>query len=159
MLDSVVALGLMAGAMGLTAFLGTLVFAWIGHRLPRVTTLVLGFTLGGPSRFFLLAAMPGVGIAVVGFAIAGIGIGPINPILGTLGYERVPPELRARVFGALTAGVMAGAPIGALLAAACVELGGLQATLIAFGVVYLACTLSPIVVPAWRGADRRPATA
>ena len=103
--------------------------------------------------------MPGVGVAVVGFAIAGIGIGPINPILGTLGYERIPPELRARVFGALTAGVMAGAPIGALLAAACVELGGLQATLIGFGVVYLVCTLSPLVVPAWRGADRRPATA
>ena len=35
-LDSVVALGLMSGAMGVTAFVGTLVFAWIGHRLPRV---------------------------------------------------------------------------------------------------------------------------
>ena len=107
-LDSVVALGLMAGAMGLTAFAGTLVFAWIGHRAPRLATLVIGFTLGGPFRFFLLAAMPGIGPAVIGFAIAGIGIGPINPILGTLGYERVPPELRARVFGALSAGVMAG---------------------------------------------------
>ena len=155
-LDSVVALGLMAGAMGLTAFAGTLVFAWIGHRAPRLATLVIGFTLGGPFRFFLLAAMPGIGPAVIGFAIAGIGIGPINPILGTLGYERVPPELRARVFGALSAGVMAGAPIGALLAAACVELGGLQATLIAFGVIYLVCTLSPLVVPAWRDVARRP---
>jgi MFS family permease len=158
-LDSVVALGLMAGAMGLTAFAGTLVFAWIGHRAPRLATLVIGFTLGGPFRFFLLAAMPGIGPAVIGFAIAGIGIGPINPILGTLGYERIPPELRARVFGALTAGVMAGAPIGALLAAACVELGGLQATLIAFGVVYLVCTLSPLVVPAWRDLSRRPVPA
>jgi MFS family permease len=158
-LHSVVALGLMAGAFGVTAFLGTLVFAWIGHKLPRVATLVVGFTLGGPSRFFLLAAMPGVGIVIVGFAIAGIGIGPINPILGTLGYERVPAELRARVFGALTAGVMAGAPIGALLAAACVEAAGLQTTLIAFGIVYLVCTLSPIVVPAWRGANRHPVTA
>ena len=82
----------MAGAMGLTAFAGTLVFAWIGHRAPRVATLVAGFTLGGPFRFFLLAAMPGVGPAIVGFAIAGIGIGPVNPILGTLGYERVPPS-------------------------------------------------------------------
>ena len=52
---------------------------------------------------------------------------------------------------------MAGAPIGALLAAACVELAGLQATLIAFGVVYLVCTLSPLVVPAWR--DRRTSRA
>ena len=118
-----------------------------------------GFTLGGPVRFFFLATMPGIGPAIVGFAICGIGIGPINPILGTLGYERVPPALRARVFGALSAGVMAGAPLGALLAAGCVELAGLQQTLIAFGLVYLACTLSPLVVPAWRGAERRPAPA
>jgi MFS family permease len=154
-LHSIVALGLMAGAMGLTAFLGTLVFAWIGHRAPRLATLVVGFTLGGPCRFFLLAAMPGIGPAVIGFAIAGVGIGPINPILGTVIYERVPPEMRARVIGALSAGVMAGAPVGALLAAACVEATGLQATLVAFGVVYLICTLSPLVVPAWRGI-RRP---
>jgi MFS family permease len=158
-LDSVLALGLMVGAFGVTAFAGTLVFAWIGHRAPRVATLVAGFTLGGPIRFFLLAAMPGIGPAIVGFAISGIGIGPINPILGTLGYERVPPALRARVFGALSAGVMAGAPLGAILAAGCVELAGLKETLIAFGLVYLACTLSPLVVPAWRGAERRPATA
>ena len=154
-LDSVVALGLMSGAMGLTAFGGTLVFAWIGHRLPRVSTLVVGFTLGGPTRFFLLAAMPGVGPAIVGFAITGTGLGPINPILGTLQYERVPERLRARVFGAVSAGVMAGAPIGALLGAGLVELVGLRETFLVFGTVYLACTLSPLWVPAWRDANRR----
>ncbi len=154
-LDSVVALGLMSGAMGATAFAGTLVFAWIGHRLPRVSTLVAGFTLGGPSRFFFLAAMPGIGPAIVGFAIAGVGIGPVNPILGTLQYERVPERLRARVFGAVSAGVMAGAPIGALLGAGLVELVGLRETFLVFGVVYLACTLSPLFVPAWRDANVR----
>ena len=40
-------------------------------------------------------------IWVNGFTIAGIGIGPINPIFGTLLYERVPEQLRARVFGAV----------------------------------------------------------
>ena len=154
-LDSIVALGLMSGGMGLTAFLGTLVFAWIGHRLPRVSTLVAGFTLGGPSRFFLLAALPGAGPAIAGFAVAGIGIGPINPILGTLQYERVPERLRARVFGAVSAGVMAGAPVGALLGAGLVELIGLQETFLVFGTVYLACTLSPLWVPAWRDANVR----
>lgn len=153
-LDSVVALGLMSGAMGASALAGTLLFAWIGHRLPRVSTLVAGFTLGGPSRFFLLAALPGVGPVLAGFAIAGMGIGPINPILGTIQYERVPERLRARVFGAVTAGVMAGAPIGALLGAAGVEWLGLRTTLVACGLVYLACTLSPLVVPAWRQAER-----
>lgn len=154
-LDSVVALGLMSGGMGMTAFLGTLVFAWIGHRLPRVSTLVAGFTLGGPSRFFFLATLPGVGAAIAGFTIAGAGIGVVNPILGTLQYERVPERLRARVFGAVSAGVMAGAPVGALLGAALVELIGLQETLVVFGTVYLACTLSPLWVPAWRDANRR----
>lgn len=154
-LDSVVALGLMSGGMGLTAFLGTLVFAWIGHRLPRVSTLVAGFTLGGPSRFFFLATLPGVGPAIAGFTIAGLGIGAVNPILGTLQYERVPERLRARVFGAVSAGVMAGAPVGALLGAALVELIGLQETFLVFGTIYLACTLSPLWVPAWRDANRR----
>jgi MFS family permease len=154
-LDSVVALGLMSGAMGLTAFLGTLVFAWIGHRLPRVSTLVAGFTLGGPSRFFFLAALPGVGPAIAGFSVAGLGIGVVNPVLGTLQYERVPERLRARVFGAVSAGVMAGAPVGALLGAALVELIGLQETFLVFGTVYLACTLSPLWVPAWRDANVR----
>ena len=154
-LDSVVALGLMSGGMGLTAFLGTLVFAWIGHRLPRVSTLVAGFTLGGPSRFFFLATLPGVGAAIAGFTIAGAGIGVVNPILGTLQYERVPERLRARVFGAVSAGVMAGAPVGALLGAALVELIGLQETFFVFVTVYLACTLSPLWVPAWRDANRR----
>lgn len=154
-LDSVVALGLMSGGMGLTAFLGTLVFAWIGHRLPRVSTLVAGFTLGGPSRFFFLAALPGVGPAIAGFTIAGLGIGVVNPILGTLQYERVPERLRARVFGAVSAGVLAGAPVGALLGAALVELIGLQETFLVFGTVYLACTLSPLWVPAWRDANVR----
>jgi MFS family permease len=158
-LGSVVALGLMSGALGATAFAGTLVFAWVGHRLPRVATLVAGFTLGGPTRFFLLAALPGVGPVIVGFAIAGIGIGPINPILGTLQYERVPERLRARVFGAVSAGVMAGAPIGALLGATCIETVGLRATVVGFGLVYLACTLSPLVAPAWRGVGARPALA
>jgi MFS family permease len=120
-----------------------------------VATLVAGFTLGGPSRFFLLAALPGVGPAIIGFAITGAGLGPINPILGTLQYERVPERLRARVFGAVSAGVMAGAPVGALLGAGLVEVVGLRETFLVFGAVYLACTLSPLFVPAWRDANVR----
>lgn len=154
-LGSVFVLGLMSGAVGATAFLGTLVFAWVGHRLPRVATLVVGFTLGGPSRFFLLAASPGSAASVAGFAVAGAGLGPINPIIGTMLYEIVPERLRARVFGAVTAGVMAGAPLGALLGAGLVETVGLRATLLGFGGAYLACVLSPLVVPAWRSAPRR----
>ena len=57
-------------------------------------------------------------------ALAGIGIGAVNSILGTLQYERVPARLRGRVFGAVTAAVMAAAPFGALVSAGCVGLLG-----------------------------------
>lgn len=155
-LDSVVALGLMGGALSAGAFAGTLLFAWHGHRLPRVQTLVLAFTVGGALRFFVLAVEPGLVPILVWNVLAGIGIGAVNPIFGTLQYERVPERLRGRVFGAVTAGVLAAAPCGALLAAGCVGVLGLRGTLVAFGTVYAACTLSPLVLPAWRDAARRP---
>jgi MFS family permease len=154
-LDSVVALGLMGGVMSAGATLGAFLFAWRGARLPRVPTLVVGFTLGGAGRFFVLAATPGLGPILVWMAVGGVGIGAVNPILGTLQYERVPARLRARVFGATSAGVMAAAPLGALLGAACVGALGLRGTLVAFGLVYAACTLSPLVVPVWREAGDR----
>jgi hypothetical protein len=43
-----------------------------------------------------------------------------------------------------------------LIAAGCVGVLGLRGTLIAFGTVYAACTLSPLVLSAWRDAARRP---
>lgn len=153
-LQSIVALGILSGVLGGGALIGALLFAWIGTKLPRVPTLVTGFTAGGASRYFVLAAVPGIGPLIAWHAVAGVGIGAVNPICGTLMYERVPDRLRARVFGAVSAGVAAAAPFGALLGAAGISLIGLRATLLVFGVVYLACTLSPLVVPAWRDAGR-----
>ena len=153
---SVVALGLMAGAMGITAFADTLVFDWT-HRAPRLSTLVIGSRSAAPSA--LRSRDAGNRARGIGSRSRGSGSGRSTRSSERLGYERVPPELRARVFGALSAGVMASAPIGALLAAACIELGGLQATLIGFSVIYLVCTLSPLIVPAWRDVARRPVPA
>ena len=41
--------------------------------------------------------------------------GPINPIAFTVMQERVPPEKRGRVFGAILGGVIIAAPIGMLV--------------------------------------------
>ena len=157
-LDSVVALGLMGGALSGGAFAGTLLFAWRGHPLPRVKTLVLAFTVGGALRFFVLAAEPGLVPILVWNVLAGIGIGAVNPILGTLQYERVPERLRGRVFGAVTAGVLAAAPFGALLAAGCVDLLGLRATLVAFGRLRRVHPEPPRAAGLARGSDRRSST-
>ena len=150
---SAVVLGSMVAIFGLTAFLGTVVYGAIGHRLPRRLTLGIGFTIGGAPRVWVLALFPVVPLVLAASAVAGFGIGPVNPIFGTITYERVPTELRARVFGTVTAGAMAGMPLGGLLAGYCAGWLGLRGTLLAFGAVYFVATLSLLVNPAMRGIE------
>lgn len=152
---SAIWLGAMVAAFGGAAFVGTLVFGAIGHRMPRQLTLGLGFTLGGAIRFFLivgLARQPIVLIALL--AVCGFCIGPINPIFDTIAYERIPVMLRARVFGVLTAGAMVGAPLGALIAGAIEPGVGITASLLLFGVAYLVATTSLLINPRLRGMNK-----
>lgn len=148
-------LGAIVASFGGAAFLGTLVFGAIGHRLPRQLTLGLCFTLGGAVRFFLtvgFAAQPFLLVALL--AVCGFCIGPINPIFDTIAYERIPVGLRARVFGVLTAGAMVGAPLGALLAGG-IEPGlGIMPSLLLFGAIYTVATLSLLFIPSLRGMNK-----
>ena len=83
----------------------------------------------------------------------------MNPLITTIEFERVPPELRARVFGATTAGAMMGAPLGGLLGGYCAEWIGTSTTLLVFGAVYLVATASLLVNPALRKMERTDAPA
>lgn len=152
---SAVVLGGMVAVFGLTAFLGAVLFGAIGHRLPRRLTLGIGFSIGGAPRIWTLALVPVVPVVLAVSAVSGFGISVVNPIFGTLEYERVPVDFRARVFGTITAGAMAGTPLGGLLAGYCAAWLGLRWTLVAFGAVYLVATLSLLVNPALRGLDKR----
>jgi MFS family permease len=155
-----VILGAMVAAFGGTAFAGTIVYGAIGHKLPRRLALGGGFTIGGASRFFwivLLAPFPAAMVASQ--AICGFFIGPINPLLATLEYERVPLALRARVFGTLTAGAMLGTPLGGLLAGALGPTIGLMPSMLIFGAIYSVATLSLLVNPALRSLDAPKAPA
>ena len=147
---SAVLLGSIIAAFGGAAFLGTVVFGAIGHRLPRRQTLGIGFTLAGPTRFLSLALIPFAPVLVAISAFAGFCIGPVNPLLSTLEYERVPTHMRARVFGVISAGAMAGTPFGALTSGALASWLGIRPVLLIFGACYLMATLSLLVNPALR---------
>jgi MFS family permease len=150
----------MVAAFGGTAFAGTIVFGAIGHKLPQRLALGGGFTIGGASRFFwivLLAPFPAAMVASQ--AICGFFIGPINPLLTTVEYQRVPLALRARVFGVLTAGAMLGSPLGGLLAGALGPSIGVKPAMLVFGAVYSLATLSLLVNPGLRSLDAPRATA
>ena len=75
-------------------------------------------------------------------AVWGLASGPLNPVLATVAYERVPPHLRGRVLGRDLAGAYLAIPAGAMLGGLAVEYFGVSATLFGIGVCYLAVTLA-----------------
>ncbi|WP_435594370.1 hypothetical protein [Streptomyces panacea] len=84
---------------------------------------------------------------------AGVAGGTINPILTTVMYERVSNRLRSRVAGAMTAGCELAMPLGGLTAGLLAEGAGLSPALLLMGGLYLLASLSPALLPVWRGLD------
>jgi MFS family permease len=152
--DSPVLLGALFSAFGGCALLGTITFGIIGHRLPRRLAFALGFTLVGV-RFWVLALLHLPFALVVLYGIIGLAAAPLNPLIQTVEYERVPTEMRARVFGAIWAGEWIGIPLGVMLSGYLSAWIGLQACLLLWGICYILTTLSVLVNPGFRGMEQK----
>ncbi|HEX6127635.1 MAG TPA: MFS transporter [Candidatus Limnocylindria bacterium] len=149
-------LGILLGVFGAAALAGALLFGAIGARLPRRLTFGLAFvTIGIP--FWILALTPPFWVALVGAAVTGIGAGPINPILHTVIFERVPADMRGRVIGPLTAGAWVAMPLGMLVAGFVSEEFGVVAALVGIAAAYMVVTATIFLNPVMREMERRPA--
>jgi MFS family permease len=148
-------LGLLIAASGGGAVIGGLIFAAIGHRLPRHATFVAAFVLTG-FRFWVYAIYPPLMVLIVTTLITSIGAGPLNPIIGAVEFERIPPTMRGRVFGAVTAGAWIAMPLGMLLGGVLTDRFGTFPMLIGLAVTYLITTLSMAFVPAMKEMNRKP---
>ncbi len=146
-------LGLMFAAMGGGSVVGALVFGAIGHRLSRRWTFVWMFVITG-LRFWALAMFPSLPVVLLTLVITGIAAGPLNPIISTIAYERVPANMRGRIFGTVTAAAYVAMPLGILLGTFALEQFGLQWSLLGMGACYLITTLSLVINPAIREMDR-----
>lgn len=150
------AFGILVGVMGGGALAGSLVFSVVGHRLPRRAVFVTAFALaGGPPFLALAAGLPLPALAAV-FALSGFAAGALNPIIGALKLERVPPGMRARVYGAIRAGCWAAMPLGSLAAGFASSRFGTAATLTAIGACYLLVAVTPLAGGPWRTMAARP---
>ena len=152
--QSAVPFGFIVAASGGSAFVGTLLFGTIGHRLPRRLTYGIGYIIGGALNFWVFLFLPVLPILIAWQIIAGLAIASVNPIFFTVMQERLPDEMRARVFGAMGAGVLAGIPLGTFISGYVVAWLGLQMTLLIMGVLYLVTTLSLLVNPALKGLEK-----
>jgi Na+/melibiose symporter-like transporter len=150
---SVLPIGLLSGVFGGCAFLSTVLFGIFGHRLPRRMTFALCFIVIG-IRFWALALRLPIPALVVLYAFNGLAVGPINPIATTVEQEVTPVRMRARVFGAATAGYLAGIPLGGLVGGYLINGIGLLPALFAMGGCYLLMTSSLLVNPALKDMRR-----
>lgn len=155
-MHSAAAIGWFGGALAAGALGGVLLAAWIGPRLPRRMTFAVGYLIGGAPPFFALAAFGTLAPAVLVAAVAGIAGGVLNPILGAVAYERIPPNLQTRVFGLTQGSAWVGTALGPLLGGVLASAAGLVPTLVSCGAAMLAVTICPFVFPVWRGMDRSP---
>ncbi|WP_245854968.1 MFS transporter [Micromonospora wenchangensis] len=153
-LGGATAFGLLVGAMGGGALVGSLLFSAVGHRLPRRATFVTAFAVAGGPPFWALAAAPPLPWVLAVFALSGFAAGAINPLLGAVELERVPAHLRARVFGVIGAGCWAGIPLGALAAGVAVDGFGTTPVLLTVGCCYLLVVLTPLLGGPWRTMSR-----
>jgi MFS family permease len=136
-------LGGLIAAFGGGAVVGAVVYGIAGHRLPRRVTFVTGvFSIG--LGITTLALLPPVPIMLAAMLLAGLISGPNGPLVATVLQERTPHTMRARVFGASTAIGFSAAPLGVLVAGALLEVTGVQLTLVAMSVIFLAvsCALA-----------------
>ncbi len=145
--------GLVVAVFAGSALAAALLYGAVGHRFPRRAVLTAGFLLAGPPMYLVAATTSSVAPLLATAVAGGLGAGVLNPILATVMFERVPEELRSRVAGATTAGVLMATPLGGLVTGLLVERSGLTAALLGTAGLYLLVALAPVVFPAWRGMD------
>jgi MFS family permease len=150
---SAVRLGLMVATFGGGTVAGVVAYGVVGPRLPRRPTLLTAIGLAG-LPLWPIALVDRFSVILVALFAMGASIGPISPLVMTIMHERVPAELRGRVFGALTAIASGSVPLGILMTGFLIELLGLQSTIITLGVAYLAIALTALVSPAFREIEK-----
>jgi MFS family permease len=152
--DSALPLGLVLSASGGGALVTALVFGAVGQRLSRRAVFFGGFLLA-TVRFFVFALVPPVWALVVTALLSGFGSGPINPVISTISYERIPAQYRGRVLGSLTSLAYVAMPLGSVLGGLALQVVDIRMLLVVLGVVYVATILIAMATPAMRQMDAR----
>jgi MFS family permease len=147
-------LGLLLSANGGGAVIGGLLYAAIGHRLPRHGTFVAAFMFTG-LRFWVYALYPPAWILILVTLITSLGAGPISPIIAAIQFEHVPVNMRGRVFGAITAGVGFAMPLGLLLGGVLTENLGTFVMMIGLAIAQFITTLSMALIPVMKAMNRK----
>jgi MFS family permease len=152
------AVGLVFSVWGGASMLGALVAAAYGTRLPRFATYLVAFLITGIPRFVLFAIGVPLWVILAMCVIGGASSGFLNPVLGAVQFERIPREMVGRVTALSSALCWSLMPLGGVLGGLLVSGIGLSPALLLVGFAYFAATMSPALIPSFRGMNRQPAS-
>lgn len=151
--------GLLLTSFGIGSLLGGAGFGVFGHRLRayRREMWIVGFLAVALLRWMLV---PNVSyLVLIGTMIlAGLLSGPVNPLLVTVRFERIPARLRGRVFATFSALASLADPVGMAATGFYLERRGLERGLVVTAALF---TVLVLAIPFVRtfGQMNRPGSA
>ncbi len=152
------AVGLLFAVFSGASVLGSVVAATLAERVPRFRTYLVAFLLCGAPRFVVLALDLPIAAILGTVVVGGFASGFINPILGAVIFERIPPRLVGRVNSLNNSLCWSLIPFGGVVGGGLVAGLGLSPALLVVGAAYLAAAMLPTLQPQWREIDRPPPT-
>jgi MFS family permease len=144
-------LGFMVGCFAAGALAGSALFGLVGHRWSGRPMFAVCFVLAGTPPYLAMALGAPLPVLLPVLVASGLAAGALNPMIATAMYGEVPDGMRARVFGATTAGVAASMPLGALLGGLAVDAFGITATVAGAALLYLVLGGSPLFLRSFSG--------
>ena len=134
--------GLMLTMLGIGNLVGGVAYGTAGHlfRGYRRATFLIGVA-SFPIMLWVFVASVSYPVMVVFALLAGLLSGPINPLLVTVRMERIPKELRGRVFATFSGLAGAATPLGMVMAGWLLEVTGIQTGLTILAITATAFTI------------------
>jgi MFS family permease len=144
---SAVDLGIIVSALAAGSLVGNLVYIALGHRLPRRSLIIVAFACR-VAVYWIFVPFPPLLVIAASVAAGAVVFEPLNPLLVTIFQERVPAELRGRVFGVLGALSTSVRPLGFLTYGLLIDQIGLRETVIVLACVNMVVPLILLSLPA-----------
>ena len=146
-------LGFILAGLAVGSLIGNAIFVGMSDRLPRRELFIFGFAIRAVA-FVVFAFVPPWWVVALAIFVGAVALEPVNPLSQSILQERVPPGMRGRVFGVVSAIQVSTLPIGIMMYGFLLDWIGLQATLIFFVIANMLVPLSLMLNPYLKQLNR-----
>ncbi len=135
--------GWLLTAFGIGSLMGGASFGMFGHRVRayRLQIWISAFASVALMRWLLVPDLPFLWL-MAAMGLAGLLSGPLNPLLVTVRFERIPLHLRGRVFASFSALASIADPLGMAVFGNLIDRWGLDRILLISAVCFTALLLA-----------------